>query len=182
MGNVRVCKKSAGDTQNQRARGAHDIRSVIVPLGSCINQDIQLSVHWLVILDVMKGRCSPATRHYRMVGHLLSAVECTSLLESSIQLSFVRSLLDLAHQGMVCNRRDMVGLADHGNLKFILDHASEFNGWFQQLKIGLIESEKRDAARNLACEGINGRLGGLFCKSSEFLVDIGCELYVIDIV
>lgn len=76
----------------------------------------------------------------------------------------------------------MVGLVDHGDFKFVLDNAGDFNGILDSLEILVSKVEEGDIIGDLVGNGKDGRIGTLLGKLGEGRVDVGGEFDLVDIV
>lgn len=106
----------------------------------------------------------------------------TSLQESCLKLSLVDSRLGLFQNSSVGNVRYVVGLADHGNLELVLNHAGDLNGLLQSIKVLLLEFEECDVVRNLVRDRIGCGLRVGLAEVRQSSVQLRSELDVVDIV
>lgn len=117
-----------------------------------------------------------------MVGHLLGSISHTSLQESSLKLSLVDSRLGLFQNSSVGNVRHVVCLADHGNLKLVLDNTRDLNGLLQSIKVLLFKLEECDMVRDLVRDRIGCRFGVGLAEVRQSSVQLRSELDLVDVV
>lgn len=137
--------------------GSCDIGSVVVPLGTSINQQVLLSSQGSNVGDVVKSRRSRAAGNNGGVCHVLGAVGNASLQEDSLEFPLVGCLLCFFNDGLVGQAGDVVGLADHGHLELVLDDSRNLDGLLEESKVLVLEPDKGDVIRDLAVDGVDGR-------------------------
>lgn len=164
------------------SENTYNIRSIIVPLGSGINQQQLLACQRSVVGNVMQRRRSSAAGHDGMVRHLLCAVGNAPLQKHGLELPLVGRLLGLFDDGLVRRAGNGVGLADHGHLELVLDNARDLDGGLEQLKVLVLEADEGDVVRHLVLDGVDGRVGAVAREVSERGVDLGGELHLVDVV
>ena len=130
----------------------------------------------------MQSSSSSTNGQDGVVSHLLGAVRDAALEERSLEFLLVLGVLSTLDNSGVSLARDLVGLANQGNLVLILDNASSLNSALERLEVLLLKGIELDVVRDLAIESEDGRLG---VGSSEFgksSVDLGGESDFVDIV
>lgn len=117
----------------------HNIRSIVVPLASSIDQQVQLSAQGGIIGYVVKSGSGSSSGQNGMVGHLGSGVGHTSLQKGGVELLLRGCGLGTVNDGSVSAAGNMICFLDHGNLKVILDDAGNLNGGLDCFEILLGE-------------------------------------------
>lgn len=160
----------------------HNVRSIVVPLGTGIHQHVELIVEGLGVVDVVKCSGTASGGKDAVVGLLLCAVGNASLEERSLEFLLVLGRLGAAKDGAVAESGDVVGLADHGDLVLVLDDAGDFNGRLDGLEIRVGKASQRDVVGDLAIDGVDGGLRVGTGNLGEGRVDLVCRADFVDVV
>lgn len=105
----------------------HNIGGVVIPFATGVNQDVELAIQRLGVVNVVQCSGGRASGDDGVVCNLLSTVGDAALAESGLKLRLSLCRLDASHSSFVSKAGDVVGLADHGNLVFILDDAASLD-------------------------------------------------------
>lgn len=134
------------------------------------------------VVNVMEGGSGTATAKDGVVGHFLCVVGVAALEEGSLKLLLRLGRLCALHGGNVAEARDVVGLADEGDLVLVLDNAGLFNGGLEGCQVLCGVRVERDVVRDLVGNGIDGRLWAGAAELGEDRRDFGGWFDIVDIV
>lgn len=127
-------------------------------------------------------RCSGSTSsNDRRIRRVLGTMGDATLTESRLKFRLGLGSLYAPHDGFVAKARDVVGLADHGNLIFIFDNAAGFNGRLGRLGIASFEYRQANGVGHLVVYGEHSsiRLGS--GKFGQCSIDLGGVANLVDI-